>query len=107
MSCYSVGDLLPYITYDEQHRLFINKKSYGFVFEVMPIIGFTEKAHNNISTIFKQLLPKGSNLQVLLIGSNKVGPIISKWQNARDVDDKIIQELTEKRKAFLEKEASV
>lgn len=106
MSCYSVGDLLPYITYDEQHRLFINKKSYGFVFEVMPIIGFTDKAHNNISTIFKQLLPKGSNLQVLLIGSNKVGPIISRWQNVRNVDDKIIQELTEKRKKFLDKLAS-
>lgn len=102
MNCHSVCDLLPYVSYDEQYQLFVNKNSCGFILEATPLIGFTGKSHNNIASIFKSLLPKGSNIQFLFIGGHKIGHVLSNWSNARNINDGVINALTKRRMKFFE-----
>ena len=68
----SLGDLLPYQTYDSEYGLFIGKDSIGFVFEVGLFIGSDNKLESELSGLFKSILPGGSSVQFLLSALPKV-----------------------------------
>ena len=71
---YAFSDLLPYLAFDEERDLFINKQSTGFVFETLPLMGSSEQIERQLTGIFQHTLPEGSNLQFLLLASQRIEP---------------------------------
>lgn len=76
-------DLLPYDSFDEQHELFFNQDSVGFVLETVPLVGASEEMQKEISNLFHHVLPDGSSLQVMLWADPHVGDICDRFQKAR------------------------
>jgi conjugal transfer ATP-binding protein TraC len=68
--------LLPYRYYEEKTKLFINTESLGFACEVAPLSGANEEVIHSISELIKNKLDPHFCMQVMLVGSNKVGPLL-------------------------------
>lgn len=105
MRASSIAKVLPYYSYDEQSKIFINKRSAGFVCEISPLIGFSPRIEAEIAGLFKTTLPEGSNLQVLMIASPQIGNKIDRWQKARDKESSILRELGKRRAEFFKNKA--
>lgn len=70
------SDLLPYIGWDEESRLFFVEadkedtiESVGFVLELHPQTGASEEMSNYLSTLFMSGAPAGTGVQVHMFGS--------------------------------------
>lgn len=100
------SSFLPYIAFDEDNELFINKNSIGFVIETTPMLGASEEIEQQLTNLFQHTLPKGSNIQFLLLASPRIAPILSIWEQARLAQNELFQKLASKRRQFLEKMAS-
>ncbi len=103
LSRYSLSDLLPYYYFDEQHDIFVNKHSFGFVIETIPLLGFSDEVEREISGLFKDTFPEGANIQFLLIASPKIGNELNIWQEKRNQQSPVIRALAQKRTEFLSK----
>jgi len=83
--------LLPYRSFDPESGFFQNEvglggrgsPSVGFVLEVAPMVGATEAMQREISALFQNVLPEGSNLQFLLWADPRIDPLLDAWSNAR------------------------
>lgn len=80
---HSLGEVLPYRSFDTQTQLFLNRSSVGFVLETLPLVGCKEEMPRQLTGIFQHALPLGSNLQCLLIASPHIDPWLKKWEQAR------------------------
>lgn len=99
MKANSIADILPYFTYDEPSKIFVNKHSYGFVLELSPLIGFTKRIESEIAGLFKTTIPAGGNLQILMMASSKIGTKLDNWADTRENSSEILKELSCKRAA--------
>jgi len=68
--------LLPYRYYDEEDQLFINTESIGFACEVSPLAGANEEVIHSLAELIKNKLDHTVCMQVMLVGCNKIGPIL-------------------------------
>ena len=100
MQANSISDILPYFTYDEPSKIFINKHSYGFVLEMSPLIGFTKQIESEIIGLLKTTMPLGSNLQFLMVASPKIGAKLDYWEVSRQNSSEILKELSNKRSNY-------
>lgn len=96
----SIEEILPYYSYDEKSKIFINKRSYGFILELSPLLGSNKNIEREISGLFKSTMPPGANLQFLMIASPKIGARLDNWQREREGRDDIIKELAERRAEY-------
>jgi hypothetical protein len=71
---YGLSELLPYLAFDEQRELFINKNSCGFILETIPLIGSSEQIERQLTGLFQHTLPPGSHIQFLLLASQRIEP---------------------------------
>jgi conjugal transfer ATP-binding protein TraC len=94
---HSLGALLPYRFFDTESQLFINQSSIGFVIETLPLVGCREEYPKQLTGLFQHALPLGSNLQVLLVASSRINPLLKTWENARRGNLEIIEELAKER----------
>jgi len=92
---HSLGDFLPFIA--EEDGIFINKHSNGFVLQVVQVLGCNEAMEQKLHALFKNELPLGSNIQFMLIASQKVGEMLNTWQQARANSGSIFKQLAAKR----------
>lgn len=91
--------LLHYESYDLDHEIYVNRDSLGFVFEIPPLGGADDTTYSQLQNLFQHTLPKGSNLQFLMIASPRLYDQYDAWENARA--GTIYHELAKKRIAFL------
>ena len=96
-----IADLLPYRSYDEQKRIFINDNSVGFVLDATPLIGADEDVVKTISGIFSDAIPLGCTVQFINFASPKIGTILDEWKKPRVEQGGIYKKLAEKRIEFL------
>lgn len=75
----SLSYFLPYEAY--QDHIFYNRHTLGFGFLGLPIMGFDENAHRQLTGIFQYMLPEGSNIQYLLFGDPYVGDLLERFQS--------------------------
>ncbi|OJW54570.1 MAG: hypothetical protein BGO67_10515 [Alphaproteobacteria bacterium 41-28] len=80
---HSLSELLPYRSYDPNTQLFLNRTSRGFVIETLPLVGCGEDIPRQMTGIFQHSLPLGSNLQCLLIASQRIESIVKTWERLR------------------------
>lgn len=92
---------LHYEAFDPNTNIYINKKSCGFILEVTPLIGANDETINILTSIITDVLPQDVDLQFLLWGSNKLGPILDSFEKHRSGHGEIFEWLAKKRTDFL------
>ena len=102
LETHSIGDFLPYVSFDENNNIFFNKNSHGFVIESLPLIGSSSEIENQLNALFKNTLPLGSNVQFLLIASPKIGKWLDTWQEPRLNKGGVYAEIAKKRKEYFD-----
>ena len=101
----ALSKFFPYVAYDEENELFVNKNSVGMVFMGAPLLGSSEEIEKQFTDLFKSVLPLNSNIQFLLLASPKISPLLKSWSEVRHGKGELFQRLTKKRKKFLEQKA--
>ncbi|MFN9000685.1 MAG: type IV secretion system protein TraC [Holosporales bacterium] len=96
-----LGSFLPYLAYDDEDEIYINRDSIGFVLEATPIVGAGQELEEVIASIFQDILPLGSSFQVLLWASPKIAPILDYWEAHRIGRGDIYANLARQRNQFL------
>lgn len=92
------SELLPYLYYDKENNLFINKGSnVGFLLELNPIVGVTEAILKQLSLLFDEFLPENGFLQFMMIASSDINSITDTWvEQYKDADD-LLKNIASKR----------
>ncbi len=103
----ALSKFLPYLAYDEENELFVNKNSVGMVFVGSPLLGSSSEIEKQFTDLFKSVLPLNSNIQFLLLASPKISPLLKSWSDARADKGELFQKLTNKRRKFLEEKALI
>jgi conjugal transfer ATP-binding protein TraC len=78
---YGLAPLLPWETWDEDHRLFIKTDSVGFVLELPPAPGLTENALTTVAGLVAMGEP-GDLLNICLYASPHITPSQVAWGQA-------------------------
>lgn len=99
LDTHSLSAYLPYEAY--QDYIFYNRATIGFGFEGLPIMGFDENAHRQMTGIFQYLLPEGSNIGYLLFADPFIGDILNRFLDKTGSitlkDPKIMEKVTQYR----------
>ena len=103
MNWASICEAFPYEDYDDQAGLFYNKGGYGFVLEGNIVLGIDETSERELESILTNTLPKGSNLQVMLVASPKIGHRLEQWHNSSLANSKFtsLKQIANQRAKFL------
>lgn len=75
--------LLPYRLYSEDHHIYENKSSIGFILEVFPVLGATPFTQEELSTLIKEIGEEKASIQCLLWADPRIDPVLSKWKAPR------------------------
>jgi len=98
-----LSSLLHYEAFDPETSIYINKRSCGFILEASPLTGANEEMVNILASILTDVLPLDVDLQFLLWGSDKVGEILDRFEEARSGKGEIFEWLAKKRTDFLKR----
>ncbi|CAL7960228.1 hypothetical protein MIDIC_10034 [Alphaproteobacteria bacterium] len=84
----------------EENGIFVNQRGIGFIFEIGLYLGSDKAIENELSALFKDILPDNSNIQFLFYSSDKVEHILDYWASNKVATNEVEQELVEKRVEF-------
>ena len=73
------SSVLPYRYFDSDDQLFINDQSIGFGLELAPLAGANEEIIHAISEMIKNKIGDDVGIQVMMVGNNKVGSLLSNF----------------------------
>src|SRR3990167_3942814 len=73
------SNVLPYRYFDTDDQLFINDQSVGLGLELAPLAGANEEIIHAISEMIKNKIGDEIGIQVMMVGNNKVGSLISNF----------------------------
>lgn len=92
-----LSDELPYGYYDEEHKIYLNKDSLGFVIKIDPLI-MAEGKVSELLQLFEDILPVNCYVQFLLVASKNIEDILNLWaQDKLNSGNDILQKLAQKR----------
>lgn len=97
-------DLLPYRSFDEGTKIFENKNSYGFAFELFSNISNPKVAEEELRTLTRELFLPSASIQVLLFADPFVGGLLNTWKRRSGKKGGVFEALAEKRASFFEEE---
>ncbi len=96
---------LPYLSYDKDYQLFLNRGSTGFVLLATPLAGSSLQLQDKIEGFFKKKnhLPLGCSMQFLLVASPRIKDKLDYWKSYRT--NSLFAGVTQKRYEFLTEKA--
>ncbi len=94
------SDLLSYRIYDEEHKIYENKTSFGFVIEVGPLLGASHVEERELSTLIREIGAEGVSIQCLRFADYRIGRFLDSWSKARQSKGQIFEEIARKKEAF-------
>ena len=97
-------ELLPYRLYSEERGIYENKHSFGFTFEISPLVFASQSTEEEMVTLIKALYMEGASSQFLLFADPFIDPILDRWAEPRQKEAPIFQKITEKKKQFFQRE---
>ena len=100
-----LSQFLPYRYWDEDHELFLQDRSIGFVLEITPLIGGDDTTGRLLSELFTEGLPQGSVCQVVSYASPKIAPIVDGWAMERAKGGAFYEEMAGHRREHFRKAA--
>ncbi len=80
-----IASWLPYRSYREGDKIFINRDSLGFVLECLPQTGADADTVDRLKGLFARL-PTDGTLQFHLFASPNVSPVLREYANLRQLD---------------------
>ena len=96
------SELFPYRFYDEG-LYYMDDNIVGFIIEGNTAVGIDDVFYKQVSLLFDDQLPEEGVLEVLLLASDDLSPIIDKWSKARIRREGIYRKLEEYRTEFFNK----
>lgn len=97
-----LADCLLYDYFDDVTNIAFNKESLGFFMEVNALVGTDSAIEKNLTLFFNDELPKNAYLQFLVIASNDIEPVLSRWEQGRTHGGEELARLTHYRRRFIE-----
>ena len=94
---YLISDLLPYLSFDEENKLFINDNSIGFLLDATPLIGASEETINDLSNLFSDSIPLGCTIQFINWGSPNTSNLLEFWSKPRKLQGGVYEKMAQKR----------
>ncbi len=98
-----LSDYLPYQSWDPVKEIYEQKKTIGFILELVPLIGADETTSHILSELFTEALPEGAFCQVISWASPKIGATIDEWASARAAGGPVYEELARHRREHFRK----
>jgi len=80
-----ISDWLPYRSFREHDKVFINRDSIGFVLELLPQTGADQQTADRLKGLYARL-PTNATMQIHLFASPNVSHILRDYANLRQVD---------------------
>lgn len=100
----SFAQVLPFVAYEEEFGLFVNKNTIGFVIEVIPIAGGDSTILNELETFFEEDLEVDCSMQFLLLSDHQTEKRLNHWKNSRPNKEPFFENLGNLRKEFILKD---
>ena len=100
-----LADLLPYRIYDSALRIYENKRSFGFVIEVIPLIGGSEEAQREIGNLIKEIGEEGADIQCLLYADPRIDGFLNQWKEKRERLGGVFSKIGDKKCEFFKNPA--
>lgn len=101
-----LADLLAYRLYDEEHKVYENKSSFGFVIEVIPLQGANEITQKELSNLIREIGEEGSSIQCLAWADYRIDRFLDIWAKPRNAQGGIFKEIANKKQEFFKKEST-
>lgn len=98
----TIAKILPWESYDEEHKIFISRNSLGFTVEALPLVACSESTFKELSSIFEEILDEGESIQCLLWADHRITSFIDKWKNARNAAGEVYREIAARRGQFIQ-----
>jgi conjugal transfer ATP-binding protein TraC len=90
---HTLSELVPVESFDEETQLFTLADGYlGFGFVSKPLPGGDESVTQRLNVLFSFDYPKGSFIQVMLMGSQDIRPTLDKIKQLRNTKDPALKE---------------
>lgn len=99
---YHLSEYLPYKWYDEEKEVYVSENDVGIIFGVYPLVGNSESMQKELSNIFTQILPEGSNIQVMFYADKNIKDTLNDYVNFRKGTGETLEVLAERRAKHLE-----
>ncbi|MEM9093944.1 MAG: type IV secretion system protein TraC [Pseudomonadota bacterium] len=96
-----LSEMLPYRLYDDEHGLYLNANSTGWILEIVPLLGADDTVVNVLSEMFSDGIPDHAHLQIITWASPRVGPVLDAWATARGGEAGVFKKLALHRVAHL------
>ena len=100
-----LADLLPYRVFDQEHKIYENKSSFGFVLEVIPLLGAGETTQNEISALIREIGEEKASIQCLAWADHRIDRFLELWSKPRRSRGDIFDEIIRKKENFLKQES--
>ena len=78
-----LSEFLPYRLYDDELGLYVNEDGYGFVLEIVPLMGVTQQSFDVLKGAFSLAVPDEVSVQIMQLCSPKTGAALKRWGAAR------------------------
>lgn len=102
--CEALASVLPFESYDPDHKLFIGPKSMDFVIEALPLVGGDDSCQTELLGLVEEVMKEGSSLQTLIWADPRISPLLDQWENARI--NETYRVFAAKRSSFLKEEGN-
>jgi len=99
------SDLLFYRLYDEEHKIYENKHSLGFVIEAIPLLGGSEETEKELSSLIREIGEEGCSIQCLSWADHRIDRFLELWASPRQKRNPIFSEITNKKIEFFRQES--
>lgn len=96
------NELLPYRSFDRKTGLYLNRRSMGFVLEIVPLLGADDRIVGILSDLFRDGIDDHTHIQVISWASPRVGHILERWREARSNASPVYQALARYRSDHLQ-----
>jgi conjugal transfer ATP-binding protein TraC len=99
-----LADILPYRLYDPERKIYENKKSFGFVIEAIPLLGGSEEAQKELSSLIREIGEEGADIQTFMIADHRIGRFLDLWAKPRHQQGGIFAKIADKKRIFFQDE---
>lgn len=98
-------DLLPYRLYDTSRKIYENKNSFGFVLEVIPVLGAGKETQLELSSLVREIAEEGASFQCLMLADPRVDLFLEAWKGPREKRGGIFKTVAEKKAAYIQSQS--
>ncbi len=84
LSYHTIADLLPYRVYDDKNDLYFNENSYGFILELLPLIGGDIQTSKILTQLITDGLMEECYISFFTWASPNIESFLERWSKPRE-----------------------